>query len=121
MHLHFILRVAFAVGVLLGDTVLHLLPTAYGLHAHDEAAESESEHAELGVDTHLLAIGLVFLLGIFFFFALERHIEHMHGPEDHHEHHHHNHAPAAPVAAADDEKADVIGEKVRKLYSSYKA
>ena len=55
---------------------------------------------------------LLVLLGIIVFFTLERHIEHLHGPDDHHEHHHHaahNHGALGVSAEASGTDGDVAG------------
>jgi zinc transporter ZupT len=92
---------SFAVGSLLGDALLHLIPQAIGVHDHDE--EESGGHGDVSFVWYMLVV----LVGIVAFFVLERHIEHLHGPDDHHEHHHHHndlghghqHAdPALPVA-----------------------
>jgi zinc transporter ZupT len=75
---------SFAVGSLLGDALLHLIPQAIGVHEHDE------EEQDAGTEVSFVWYMLVVLLGIVAFFVLERHIEHLHGPDDHHEHHHHH-------------------------------
>jgi len=73
--------ISFAVGSLIGDAILHLIPSALGLHSHSGDIDT----------TPTLYFCLVVLLGIVTFFILERHIEHLHGPDDHHHHHHHHH------------------------------
>lgn len=85
--------ISFAVGALIGDALLHLIPQAIGAHSH----EAENEEEAVSYVWYMM----VTLLGVVAFFVLERHIEHMHGPDDHHEHHHHHdHHHGTPLAAA---------------------
>ena len=107
---------AFAVGALLGDAFLHLIPHAFGIHdhghdhdEHDHDDEEESkrllhaEHEEEGHGHHHVGqtgdnlksvwVSIAILLGIFFFYCLEKllhtlGIAHSHGGESDHEHHH---------------------------------
>jgi zinc transporter ZupT len=72
--------ISFAVGALVGDALLHLIPQALGVHSHD----AEGEEDELAYVWYMM----VTLLGVVAFFVLERHIEHMHGPDEKHAHHH---------------------------------
>jgi zinc transporter ZupT len=72
--------ISFAVGALVGDALLHLIPEAIGVHSHD----AEGEEDELAYVWYMM----VTLLGVVAFFVLERHIEHMHGPDEKHAHHH---------------------------------
>jgi zinc transporter ZupT len=85
--------ISFAVGALIGDAFLHMIPQVLGVHSHDD----EGEEGELAFVWYMM----VTLLGVVAFFILERHIEHMHGPDDHHEHHHHDMAHVADSVACE--------------------
>jgi zinc transporter ZupT len=63
---------SFAVGALAGDAFIHLIPEAM--------VEEEGS----------LSVSLTILAGIFTFFVLERHVEHLHSRFEHHDHHHHD-------------------------------
>jgi zinc and cadmium transporter len=74
--------VSLSAGVLLGTALLHVLPEAFGAHAH------EHDHAGPGAQ----ALFATLLAGLLFFWLLEkvelfRHAHHHEG--DGHEHHHH--------------------------------
>lgn len=61
--------VALAVGSLLGDAILHLLPTAFGAHAHAHGGASEPAQKD---DAQYLWMGCVTLIGVYGFFVVEK-------------------------------------------------
>jgi zinc transporter ZupT len=75
---------SFAVGALLGDAVLHLIPVSLGVHSH---GHEEEEHDDED-DKAFLGPASMVLLGAFIFFIFEREIEHIH-----HHVHKHSHGP----------------------------
>jgi zinc transporter 7 len=88
--------VSFAVGSLLGDVFLHLLPHAFAPHSHEHEHEHEHEHhhyhAEYEHDhTRGLYIGLAVLAGFMTFFSIERGMRLLNESEGGHRHHHHSH------------------------------
>lgn len=89
---------AFAVGALVGDSILHLIPASLGVHGHgeEESAEEEDEKAFLGPAT-------LTLVGVLLFFAMERQLSHFHS----HSHSHGN------VGSTDEE--DEIDMEKRKI------
>ncbi|CAH3179512.1 unnamed protein product [Porites evermanni] len=62
--------VALAVGTLAGDSLLHLLPHAFGLHQHEDTAEGDS-HADHSEEKGFIWKALVVLLSIYGFFLFE--------------------------------------------------
>jgi zinc transporter ZupT len=74
------LLLAFAVGALVGDAVLHLIPESLGVHGHGAEDGEEDEKAYLGP-------ACMVLIGIAFFFVLERQLSHFHS----HSHSHGGH------------------------------
>ncbi|XP_022804173.1 zinc transporter ZIP12-like isoform X2 [Stylophora pistillata] len=61
--------VALAVGTLAGDSLLHLLPHAFGLHAHEEEGAGHEGHEE--EDNGFVWKALVVLASIYAFFLFE--------------------------------------------------
>jgi solute carrier family 39 (zinc transporter), member 7 len=94
--------VAFAVGGMLGDVFLHLLPHAteggghdhHHHHHHHESHEGHEGHAHTLAD---LTLGFSILAGIIFFFIVETGLRGWTGGGGHS--HAHSHAHAAPAAA----------------------
>ncbi|KAG0358701.1 hypothetical protein BG005_001944 [Podila minutissima] len=72
--------VAFAVGGLLGDVFLHLLP-----HAFQSFAESSDSH------TRDVILGMSVFGGFFGFFCIDKLMRVWQSPNGHHHHHHHGH------------------------------
>lgn len=63
---------ALAVGALVGDSILHLLPSAFGLHEHDVGGDHAGHEEEEEGDPYLpMWRGCLALLGIYCFAALE--------------------------------------------------
>ncbi|XP_073236160.1 metal cation symporter ZIP14-like [Porites lutea] len=62
--------VALGVGTLAGDSLLHLLPHAFGLHQHEENAEGDS-HADHSEEKGFIWKALVVLLSIYGYFLFE--------------------------------------------------
>ncbi|XP_027048293.1 zinc transporter ZIP14-like isoform X2 [Pocillopora damicornis] len=60
--------VALAIGTLTGDSLLHLLPHAFGLHAHEEEGAGHESHEE---DNGFVWKALVVLVSIYAFFLFE--------------------------------------------------
>lgn len=60
--------VALAIGTLAGDSLLHLLPHAFGLHAHEEGGAGHESHEE---DNGFVWKALVVLVTIYAFFLFE--------------------------------------------------
>ncbi|ORY94114.1 Zinc/iron permease [Syncephalastrum racemosum] len=76
--------VSFAVGGLLGDVFLHLLPHAFlGEHVEDHAAVAVDEQKNV-------LIGLGIFGGFFFFFVMDKLMRVFNGGSGH-DHHHHQH------------------------------
>ncbi|XP_074622315.1 metal cation symporter ZIP14-like isoform X1 [Acropora palmata] len=65
------LLVALAVGTLSGDAVLHLLPHAFGLHAHESEGTSSDGHADHSAENAFLWKAVVVLASIYSFFLFE--------------------------------------------------
>lgn len=92
--------VSFAVGGLLGDVFLHLLPHAF-------LGEHEEENAVIVVNNQKnVLIGLGIFVGLFFFFFMDKMMRvfnggsgHSHGHEGHHDH-------ATATTTATEEKSD---------------
>ncbi|KAL4511887.1 hypothetical protein ABPG72_012732 [Tetrahymena utriculariae] len=79
--------IAFSAGALIGDAVVHLLPHAFGIHSHEEAAHDHDE----GETVSMKLLPFFVCLGIFVFALIERlfhilGIAHSHGLEDTHNH-----------------------------------
>ena len=97
----------FAVGGLLGDVFLHLIPHA--MDPHDHSGGEHQHHHDHGAHDHSkgLIVGLFVLLGIIVFFAIEKYVRlkaaSMHEAkkkkdDDHHSHSHsHVHGAVAGV------------------------
>jgi zinc and cadmium transporter len=83
--------VSFAVGALLGDAFIHLIPEIFG-----EAAPPQTT----------LARSLLILAGVLLFFVVEKLIRHRHGLL--HEHHHPDHVVKRPELAAINLLGDAI-------------
>ena len=118
--------VAFAIGALLGDVVVHILPECFGGHSHGAEEESHDEHEheeEEEESTPKTAISsLLVLVGFGFFVVLEKVFEwsgivHSHGPmDDGHCHGHghkeetHSHAhekPSTPLSKLHPENPEI--------------
>ncbi len=83
---------SFAVGGLLGDVFLHLIPHALHPHTQEDGAHSHSHshsHAQ-GEGEHDLAmtVGLSLLLGLLTFFVIEKFVRSVHGNSHGHSHGH---------------------------------
>jgi zinc and cadmium transporter len=90
--------VSFAVGALLGDAFIHLLPAAFGgAHHHD----GHEHHHEL--EPSLLVLG-----GMLLFFVVEKLLRHIHGPI--YRHHHPDGEPKPTLAAI-----NVIGDAIHNF------
>eukprot|EP00010_Vexillifera_abyssalis_P002775 CAMPEP_0201560242 /NCGR_PEP_ID=MMETSP0173_2-20130828/78168_1 /ASSEMBLY_ACC=CAM_ASM_000268 /TAXON_ID=218659 /ORGANISM="Vexillifera sp., Strain DIVA3 564/2" /LENGTH=534 /DNA_ID=CAMNT_0047974685 /DNA_START=232 /DNA_END=1836 /DNA_ORIENTATION=- len=63
--------IAFAVGSLFGDTVLHLLPFVWGIHAHGASEEEEEDERDF------LYKGIVIFAGLLIFLLMETAIHHI--------------------------------------------
>ncbi|XP_068715372.1 metal cation symporter ZIP14-like isoform X2 [Montipora foliosa] len=63
--------VALAVGTLAGDALLHLLPHAFGLHAHEEEGSEGDSHADHSEESAFVWKALVVLVSIYGFFLFE--------------------------------------------------
>ncbi|ORX49817.1 Zinc/iron permease [Hesseltinella vesiculosa] len=104
--------VSFAVGGLLGDVFLHLLPhTFLGEHSHDH------DHAMPMVHDNkknvLLGVGL--FAGFFFFFVMDKMMRVLNGGSGHsHDHHHHDHKKNDDAVAVTKEDDGRDGLRQRK-------
>lgn len=110
---------AFAVGSLVGDSMLHLLPSVFGLHSHGGEADTaahEHEHEHENEAAHLVEAesfvwkSMLVVVGVLLFFVVEKCVRglakrgfHVHG---HHHHHEHEKAKTSP-APASNEPADL--------------
>ncbi|ORX46637.1 Zinc/iron permease [Piromyces finnis] len=89
---------AFALGTVLGDVFLHMIPELMSGETHSELESGNFDHdSEHGHhhDEHLINIGLLMLSGILIFYVLEKIVGIFGGDDDHHGHHHdhgHHHA-----------------------------
>ena len=79
------LMVSFAMGGLLGDVFLHLLPHASHNHDHDHHHDHDNDH-DHGHNIAELLPGLCVLFGIFSFFLFEKYLR----SHQNHQHHHHD-------------------------------
>jgi len=107
--------VTFAVGGLLGDVFLHLLPHALDPHTPNSDSHSHSHGNEGGHShTNHLIVGLSVLAGILVFFIIEKTARGLHGSSHSHSH---SHAPGmATTSSADD--SDVKEESSKSDSSS---
>lgn len=99
---------AFAVGGLLGDVFLHLLPHS-GEHGHSHGHSHEHDHQaneEEEGHSHDLSLGLWVLAGILAFFMMEKFVRSQHGGSGH------GHSHGAPAKKAE-AKAEASGEEKR--------
>jgi len=94
--------IAFAVGALLGDAILHLLPEAFGVHdhgseGHEDAHAHGGEEEEEDDHSTILYRGMLVLATIMGCYYFERllnwllpgghsHAGHSHGTQGHHVH-----------------------------------
>ncbi|KAI9322218.1 ZIP zinc transporter-domain-containing protein [Dichotomocladium elegans] len=77
--------VSFAVGGLLGDVFLHLLPHAFlGEHTESQPHVHVDEHKNV-------LIGMGIFGGLFFFFVMDKMMRVLNGGGGHDHHHHHHH------------------------------
>ena len=107
--LNFLIRalIAFAVGSLLSDAVVHIIPDVYGVgHADGESEHGHEEETSSSAEPVTAITSLMILVGFVMFVMFERVLEHIgaphsHGPADsphikadghHHHHHAHTHA-----------------------------
>ena len=82
--------IAFAIGSLLGDSLFHLIPHAYGIHDHGGHDDEDSHHHHSHDEGDKLAPKLVatgVICGIMLFFFIEKvitffGITHSHGDTD---------------------------------------
>lgn len=72
------LMISFAVGALIGDAVLHLMPEVLEVHSHSGGGHDEHAHEEHSAEeddhddkSYLEPLALV-LVGVFFFFFIEK-------------------------------------------------
>ena len=111
---------SFAIGALLGDAILHILPLVWGIHGHEEEGHAHEEEEESLGNEEVLLRGLVVGAGFALFYLLEILVRmiservgagnggHSHGGdielEDKSAHkthvpgHHHNIVPREPVS-----------------------
>jgi zinc transporter ZupT len=93
---------AFAVGGLLGDVFLHLLPHAAaggGEHGHSHSHTHSGDYEEEG-HSHDVFTGLWILAGIIGFFVIEKFVRSQHGHGSHGHSHSHSHAHEASSSSA---------------------
>lgn len=89
--------VSLAIGSLLGDAVVHIIPEIYGAHKHEETDSEHAEHSEENHDApNVNIVSLMILIGFFTFFTLEKVFlwtgcGHSHGSDDEHDDHGHGH------------------------------
>lgn len=93
--------IAFAIGALVGDALIHILPEVYGVHGHGE--EDHDEHEE-GLEAHVVPATLA-AFGVLIFFLLDKYLHTLLG-DDGHEHVYPAVASNPEVAAQADEKAE---------------
>jgi zinc transporter 7 len=108
--------VSFAVGSLLGDVFLHLLPHAFSPHTHDEEHHHHHHSHEHDHDhTQGIYIGLAVLAGFMAFFSVDRTMRLL-GHEGHtHTHDHHHEHESTPVATStSSEKRAVAADGLRQ-------
>jgi zinc transporter ZupT len=79
----FIFMLSTATGALLGDSFLHLIPDAFGLHSHSTVASSSRAH---------FSVGLTILAGVYVFFLFEKLLSQYHHGHGHGHSHPHSHA-----------------------------
>ncbi|KAI8378919.1 ZIP zinc transporter-domain-containing protein [Blakeslea trispora] len=78
--------VHFAVGSLLGDVFLHLLPHAF--IQHDHGHHHPTDHEESNETHRTVLIGLGLFAGIFLFYSVDKCMRVYLGKTEHHHHHH---------------------------------
>eukprot|EP00008_Paramoeba_atlantica_P002433 CAMPEP_0201504232 /NCGR_PEP_ID=MMETSP0151_2-20130828/85095_1 /ASSEMBLY_ACC=CAM_ASM_000257 /TAXON_ID=200890 /ORGANISM="Paramoeba atlantica, Strain 621/1 / CCAP 1560/9" /LENGTH=661 /DNA_ID=CAMNT_0047897957 /DNA_START=463 /DNA_END=2448 /DNA_ORIENTATION=+ len=63
--------VSFAVGTLVGDVILHILPEIFGVHSHGGPEEEEEDEHEEGTVTRIQWLGLTVCAGIVIFMVID--------------------------------------------------
>ncbi|KAI9473642.1 MAG: Zinc/iron permease [Benjaminiella poitrasii] len=92
--------VSFAVGGLLGDVFLHLLPHAF-------LGEKTEEHSFVEIDNQKnVLIGTGLFVGLFFFFFMDKMMRVVNGGSGHDHQHHHEEQPASGTTSALKKKDD---------------
>ncbi|KAI7907405.1 Zinc/iron permease [Cokeromyces recurvatus] len=104
--------VSFAVGGLLGDVFLHLLPHAF-------LGEKTEEHSFVEIDNQKnVLIGTGIFIGLFFFFFMDKMMRIVNGGSGHdhgsHQHHHHHEEPTSSAMTSALEKEDNSAIRQRK-------
>jgi hypothetical protein len=83
--------VSLAIGSLIGDASVHIIPEIFGAHKHDE---TENHKEEDEPNPHI--VSFMIIIGFFTFFSLEKIFlwsgcGHSHGHDDHENEHEHGH------------------------------
>ncbi|OUM59877.1 hypothetical protein PIROE2DRAFT_46703 [Piromyces sp. E2] len=83
---------AFALGTVLSDVFLHMIPELMSSHSSSNVDSEELKHdIERHPDEHLINVGLLMLSGILIFYVLEKIVGIFGGEEDHRDQHDHKH------------------------------
>ncbi|KAI8977066.1 ZIP zinc transporter-domain-containing protein [Mycotypha africana] len=90
--------VHFAVGSLLGDVFLHLLPHAFSEPSH---LSHHDRHLHGNEQQRNVIIGLGVFAGLFLFYATDKVMREWFEREGHHHHHHHDPSHPAPLPSLD--------------------
>jgi len=111
--------VAFAVGALLGDAILHLIPIVLEIHGHGSVRTGDdlfilrpADADADGANDHVWPLLLV-LLGVLFFFVLERIILRLLGSEGHS----HGMAASLPRSSSNADADTAVAQHVRYYVS----
>jgi Predicted divalent heavy-metal cations transporter len=86
------IMIAFAIGALLGDAFIHILPEIFGAHDHSHGEEDHEKEESAKPDPRITS--LMLLLGILFFILFDKVVGHAHShehPHDHSKAHSHSH------------------------------
>ncbi|KAJ2526489.1 hypothetical protein EV175_007646, partial [Coemansia sp. RSA 1933] len=103
--------VAFAVGGLLGDVFLHLMPHMFADHDHTDHADSHTRNT---------VYGCTVFLGLIVFFVVDKFMRLLGSPEHSHNHghsHSHTHARKPSKTSSDDGSDPGSKQRLRKRHS----